>query len=91
MLQLPYFSGRDLTVVEADESVQSAISTLVELSRSSIDLASGQLFSILEALEKVCGNSLSGMQGADPYILSNALVIWIADCTSRYYSPSYLC
>lgn len=49
---LPFFSGQDLTAVEADESVKQTVDTMVEMARASVNMIVRQLAEILFMLDK---------------------------------------
>ncbi|KAH7106685.1 hypothetical protein BKA62DRAFT_797839 [Auriculariales sp. MPI-PUGE-AT-0066] len=55
---LPYYSGRDLSLVEADEPTKQAVDTLVELSRTHAHPIARQLVDILQSFEKQLANGL---------------------------------
>ncbi|KAH7101725.1 hypothetical protein BKA62DRAFT_794260 [Auriculariales sp. MPI-PUGE-AT-0066] len=55
---LPYYSGRDLSLVEADEPTKQAVDTLVELSRTHAHPIARQLVEILQSFEKQLANGL---------------------------------
>ncbi|KAH7097052.1 hypothetical protein BKA62DRAFT_774611 [Auriculariales sp. MPI-PUGE-AT-0066] len=55
---LPYYSGRDLSLVEADEPTKQAVDTLVELSRTHAHPITRQLVDILQSFEKQLANGL---------------------------------
>lgn len=52
VLQLPFFSGQDLTAVEVDESVKQTVETLVEMARAGVSMIVRQLVDILAVLDK---------------------------------------
>ena len=65
--QLPAHSGVNICQVEADEALQQAIETLVELSHESADVITWAIAELLDKFAKVRAGCLfrSGPSGAD--------------------------
>lgn len=55
LFQLPVHSGINICQVEADEALQQAIETLVDLSRESVDVIAWAIAELLDKFAKVRG------------------------------------
>ena len=72
LFQLPVHSGVNLCQVEADEALQQAIETLVDLSHDSVDIIAWAIAELLDKFAKVCDGPLfcPGLSRADPSRIS---------------------
>jgi neurofibromin 1 len=69
LFQLPVHSGVNICQVEADEALQQAIETLVDLSHDSADFIAWAIAELLDKFAKVCSGRARyrGLVCADSY------------------------